>query len=53
MDRMGPNERRGLTPLAWGHVNPYGTFRLDMTARLLLNPPTLDAGSGQFLFQGV
>ncbi len=53
MARMGPSERRGLTRLAWGHVIPYGTFRLDMSARLLLNPPTLDAGSGQFLFQGV
>ncbi len=26
-------ERRGLTPLAWGHVNPYGLFRLDMAAQ--------------------
>ena len=52
-ERMGPNERRGVTPLAWGHVNPYGTFRLDMTARLLLDLPMLRADSGQLLFQGV
>jgi hypothetical protein len=31
---MGVNERRAITPLFWGHVNPYGTFQLDMTARL-------------------
>ena len=23
-----------LTPLFWGHVNPYGRFELDMDARL-------------------
>jgi len=37
--RMGPDERRGMTPLACGHVNPYGTFRLDMTIRLPLDMP--------------
>ena len=34
LERMGANERRGMTPLFSGHVNPYGTFHLDMTARL-------------------
>ncbi len=53
MARMGPDERRGLTPLAWGHVNPYGTFHLDMTARLPLDAPTLAADPAQLLFQGV
>jgi len=53
MARMGPDERRGLTPLGWGHVNPYGTFRLDMTARLSLDPPSPTGDSAQFLFQGV
>ncbi len=28
------NERRGLSPLFWTHVNPYGRFRLDMSTRL-------------------
>ena len=37
LERMGANERRALTPLFWGHVNPYGTFQLDMTARLPLD----------------
>ena len=46
-ERMGTAERRGLTPLAWGHVNPYGTFRLDMTTRLPLDPPGTAAGSPQ------
>ena len=39
LERMGANERRAMTPLFWGHVNPYGTFQLDMTARLPLDPP--------------
>jgi TnpA family transposase len=29
---------RGLTPLIYGHVNPYGTFLLDMSTRLALDP---------------
>ena len=53
MARMGPDERRGLTPLAWGHVNPYGLFRLDMAARLPLDLPTTNADPDQLLFQGV
>ena len=28
---------RGLTPLIWGHVNPYGVFDLDMERRLDLD----------------
>jgi len=31
LERMGTNERRAMTPLFWGHVNPYGTFQLDMS----------------------
>jgi TnpA family transposase len=53
VERMGPAERRGLTPLTWGHVNPYGLFRLDMTARLPLDMPGIGADPGQLLFQGV
>ncbi len=33
-DRLSDDDRRGLTPLFWSNVNPYGTFRLDMTQRL-------------------
>jgi hypothetical protein len=50
---MGANERRAMTPLFWGHVNPYGTFHLDMTARLLLDPPTSAASAGQLPLDGV
>jgi TnpA family transposase len=35
-DRLTDTDRRALTPLKWGHVNPYGTFALDMTSRLRL-----------------
>ncbi len=45
--QMGPDERRGMTPLAWGHVNPYGMFRLDMTTRLPLDMPGPGADSPQ------
>src|SRR6266700_1006823 len=31
---MQPADWRGLTPLFYQHVNPYGTFRLDMNQRM-------------------
>jgi hypothetical protein len=34
MEQMGPEELRALTPLIHNHVTPYGTFNLDMDARL-------------------
>ncbi|MFJ8046481.1 Tn3 family transposase [Streptomyces luteogriseus] len=36
--KLGDEDRRGLTALFWSNVNPYGTFRLDMEARLGLVP---------------
>ena len=27
-------DRRGLSPLFWTHINPYGRFRLDMDTHL-------------------
>jgi len=33
---MMPEDLRALTPLIYNHVNPYGTFRLDMHQRLSL-----------------
>lgn len=33
--RMTPEDLRGLTPLIYNHVNPYGLFLLNMTERLL------------------
>jgi hypothetical protein len=29
-------DRRGLTPLFWTHVAPYGEVKLDMSSRLAL-----------------
>lgn len=34
--RLKPEDLRALTPLFWTHVNPYGTFRLDLAERLPL-----------------
>ena len=35
-NRLTGTDRRALTPLIWEHINPYGRFDLDMTARLAL-----------------
>jgi len=32
--RLTAEDYRGLTPLIYSHVNPYGTFQLDMSTRL-------------------
>jgi TnpA family transposase len=37
LERMTPEDLRGLTPLIYAHVNPYGVFRLDMAERLALD----------------
>ena len=34
--RLTTTDLRALTPLLWGHVNPYGTFTLNMQERLSL-----------------
>ena len=39
--RLTEEDKRGLTPLLYGHVNPYGRFDLDMNERLPLADPTL------------
>lgn len=36
-DRLTARDLKALTPLIWEHVNPYGRFDLDMTARIPLN----------------
>jgi TnpA family transposase len=54
LEHMGANERRAMTPLFWGHVNPYGTFQLDMSVRLPLDPPmSVAATAAQLPLQGV
>lgn len=39
-DTLTPEDSRGLTPLFWSHVSPYGEVRLDMTRRLDLGHAT-------------
>lgn len=34
VDRLTTADRRGLTPLFWSHVAPYGEVRLNMNRRL-------------------
>jgi hypothetical protein len=36
--RMRQVDLRGLTPLLYGHVNPYAIFRLDMNTGLPIDP---------------
>ncbi|MFJ7062003.1 transposase [Streptomyces microflavus] len=36
-DLLTAADRRGLSPLFWTHVNPYGRFELDMNSRLDLD----------------
>jgi hypothetical protein len=40
--RMGDVERRGLTPLFFRHVTPYGIFRLNLDERLELDLVSAD-----------
>jgi hypothetical protein len=37
--RLNSQDLRGITPLVYGHVNPYGYFRLDLHSRLPIDPP--------------
>lgn len=36
-DRLSHDDRRGLTPLFWSNISPYGTFSLDKAQRLDLD----------------
>jgi TnpA family transposase len=36
LERMKSEDLRALSPLIYSHVNPYGTFRLNMAERLSL-----------------
>jgi TnpA family transposase len=38
-DLLTDADRRGLTPLFWTHVAPYGEVKLDMNSRLQLGTP--------------
>ncbi len=34
LSRMQPEDFRGLTPLFYGHITPYGEFQLDINKRI-------------------
>jgi len=38
-NRLNTDDLRGITPLLYSHVNPYGSFRLDINSRLPIDPP--------------
>jgi hypothetical protein len=37
-------DRRAITPLLWGHINPYGLFRLDLNTRLAIEEAEVGKG---------
>lgn len=34
LNKMTPEDFRGLTPLFYNHINPYGAFKLNMNQRI-------------------
>ena len=40
--RLTLHDLRGITPMIYSHVNPYGSFRIDLNSRLQLDPPRFD-----------
>ena len=32
--RLSPEDYRGLTPLIYAHINPYGRYDIDLDARI-------------------
>jgi hypothetical protein len=38
--KMQPEDFRGLTPLFYGHMTPYGEFQLDMSRRIQIEEAT-------------
>ena len=42
-DRLTADDQRGLTPLFWTHVLPYGEVQLDLGRRLTLGEAALPA----------
>lgn len=47
-NKLTDADRRALSPLYWTHVNPYGTFRLDMDTRLDLDRGPVEEQSGPY-----
>jgi TnpA family transposase len=41
--RVTDRDRKALSALTWGHINPYGTFHIDMNTHLDLGPTGAEA----------
>ena len=39
-EKLTPTDLRAITPLIFNHVNPYGTFKLDLSERISWLTPT-------------
>ena len=46
-DALTAADKRGLTPLFWSHVLPYGEVKLNMTKRLALSGPAAPTSDGR------
>ncbi|MFE9492272.1 MULTISPECIES: Tn3 family transposase [unclassified Streptomyces] len=44
---LTPADRRGLTPLFWSHVRPYGEVDLDLGVRLNLTAASVPRGPAE------
>ena len=38
--RLTDRDKKALNALIWAHINPYGTFHIDMSTHLDLGPAT-------------
>ena len=38
--RITGRDKKALSALIWSHINPYGTFHIDMSTHLDLGPAT-------------
>ena len=41
--RLTDRDKKAITALIWAHINPYGTFHIDMNTHLDLGPAGQDA----------
>jgi hypothetical protein len=41
--RLTERDKKALTALIWAHINPYGTFHIDMNTHLDLGPASENA----------
>lgn len=41
--RLTDRDKKALSALIWAHINPYGTFHIDMSTHLDLDPASAQA----------